>query len=75
LNPDSLFSQLQNYILGAGPPFWSETPRNVKTFFLTVFAVLTEGNEGNEGLVFEAQIEPLFSLLPSVRVFLRASSI
>ncbi len=23
----------------------------------------TEGNEGNEGLVFEAQIEPLFSLL------------
>jgi hypothetical protein len=41
--------------------------RNVKTLFLTVFEVLTEGNEG---LVFEAQIKPLFSLLPSVKVFL-----
>jgi hypothetical protein len=50
---------------GSGHSFCSETPRNVKTFFLTVFEVLTEGNEG---LVFEAQIEPLFSLLPSVKI-------
>jgi hypothetical protein len=40
--------------------------------FVTVFEVLTEGNEGTEGLVFEAQIEPFFSSLPSVKMLAAA---